>query len=62
MTYLGEITLGGVHDPFPPFDAFPAGFFVAGWATAGKSCDILTGMVSLGRFCCLQTLKKQHCQ
>ena len=36
--------LGGVQDTLPPLDDFPAGFFVAGWDTTGKLCDIPTGM------------------
>lgn len=54
-TYLGEIASGGIHDPLPPFEPFPAGFFVTGW-DAG-SCDVPTGTASSGASRCLQTLK-----
>jgi len=53
-TYLGEIMLGGAHDPLPPFEAFPEVFFATGWDMA--PCGVLTVLASLGVFCCLQML------
>ena len=35
--------LGGTHEPLPPFEAFPAGFFVTGWDTG--LCDASTWIV-----------------
>jgi hypothetical protein len=55
---LGEIRLGGAQDPFPHFEAFPAGFVGTGWDTG--SCDLLTGTTSLGTSCGLQTLDKNE--
>jgi len=55
-TYFGEIISGGTYDPLPPFEAFPVGFFMAGWGTG--LCGDSAGIASLGKFYCLQTLKK----